>query len=66
MSSKRRRCFCEYCNENIAERTYKRHKAEFFDPNTEEWTKRSMGRIDVLPNLPDSDTEEDKIITGMH
>lgn len=63
MSSRKRRFYCEHCGENVSERTYKRHKAEFFNVKTKEWKKQSTRRRD-LPNLQDSDAEDDKIITG--
>ena len=64
MSSKKRRYYCEHCDENVSERTYKRHRAEFFDPKAKEWRKQRMRRIDLPTLQADSDAEDDKIITG--
>ena len=62
MSGRKRR-YCEHCGENVSERTYKRHKEEFFNATTGEWRKQRARRLDV-PVLQDSDAEDDNIITG--
>jgi len=61
----RKRRYCEHCGENVCERTYKRHKEDFFDGATGEWTKQRVRRLDV-PVLQDSDAEDDNIITGTY
>ena len=42
-----------------------RHKEDFFNRATGEWTKQRVGRLDV-PVLQDSDAEDDNIITGTY
>ena len=57
MSSRKRRRYCEHCNDNVSIRTYKRHKADFFDTETKQWKEKPC---------EDSHLEDDKIITGKH
>ena len=63
MSSRKRRSYCKHCGETICEHTYKRHKADFFNATTKEWSKQRVRRLDVRV-LQDSDAEDDNIITG--
>jgi len=58
MSSRKRRRYCEHCDDIVSKRTYKEHKADFFDVETKKWKKR-------VTQCEDSDPE-DKIIIGEH
>lgn len=64
-----KRKYCNHCKEYIAISTFKRHKLDYYDPDTKQWTVVSGKRNDKRSsfdgdNCKDGDQEGDDDITS--
>ena len=54
---KRRRIYCEHCENHLTKSTYYRHKSKFFDVATKTWAKDRIDEDNPIA-LTSSDSEE--------
>lgn len=61
-----KRKYCEHCQDYISVRTYKVHKAEFYNSETKEWTRRQNIVNDPAQEefFEKCDTDDDQLISG--
>ena len=63
-SRRRRRVFCEHCKTKVTKTTFYRHRAKFFDKETNEWKR--FPRAVVESSSSECDSVEIEVADDLH